>query len=205
MRSRLSLMFVASALCAGAFSVAERSVDAQAPSPALSYIAAQAERGAEAYAEHCASCHGSNLDDGAFAPALSGIDFRRRWAAPQPLFAAMSEKMPPARPGSLGEKTYVDLFAFLLQENGVRAGERALPEPDALGAVASLGWPQPSGGGIAPGVTLPPPPSRLNPLDAIRPVADATLTRPPDGEWLIGGGPTTGSDSAHSTRFTAAT
>jgi alcohol dehydrogenase (cytochrome c) len=184
MRSRLSLMFVASALCAGAFYVAERSVDAQAPSPALSYTAAQAERGAEAYAEHCASCHGSNLDDGAFAPAVSGIDFRRRWAAPQPLFAAMSEKMPPARPGSLGEKTYVDLFAFLLQENGVRPGERELPEPDALGAVASLAWPQPSGGGIAPGVTLPPPPSRLNPLDAIRPVADATLTRPPDGEWL---------------------
>lgn len=184
MRSRLSLMFVASALCAAAFYVAERSVDAQAPSPALSYTAAQAERGAEAYAEHCASCHGSNLDDGAFAPALSGIDFRRRWAAPQPLFAAMSEKMPPARPGSLGEKTYVDLFAFLLQENGVRPGERELPEPDALGAVASLAWPQPSGGGIAPGVTLPPPPSRPNPLDAIRPVADATLTRPPDGEWL---------------------
>ena len=116
MRSRLSLMFVALALCAGASYFAERRVNAQVPSPALSYTAAQAERGAEAYAEHCASCHGPNLDDGAFAPALSGIDFRRRWAAPQPLFAAMSEKMPPARPGSLGEKTYVDLLALLLQE-----------------------------------------------------------------------------------------
>jgi alcohol dehydrogenase (cytochrome c) len=185
MRSLLSLMFVALALCAGASYFAERPVDAQVPSPALSYTAAQAERGAEAYAEHCASCHGPNLDDGAFAPALSGIDFRRRWAAPQPLFAAMSEKMPPTRPGSLGEKIYVDLLALLLQENGVRPGERELPEPDALGAVASLAWPQPSGGGIAPGVTLPPPPSRPNPLDAIRPVADATLTRPPDGEWLM--------------------
>ena len=107
----------------------------------MGFTTAQAERGAEAYAEHCASCHGPNLDDGAFAPALSGIDFRRRWAAPLPLYAAMSEKMPPARPGSLGEKAYVDLMAFLLQENGLRPGERELPESDALGAVASLTWP----------------------------------------------------------------
>lgn len=184
MRSRLFFTLVVLALGAGPFVVAQRPIDAQAPPSALSFTTAQADRGGEAYAEHCASCHGPNLDDGAFAPPLSGVDFRQRWTAPLPLLASMSEKMPPARPGSLGDKSYADLLAFILQENGLRPGEREIPEPDALGAVASLGWPRPSGGGLAPGVTLPPPPTRSNPLDQIRPVTEALLLRPPDGAWL---------------------
>jgi PQQ-dependent dehydrogenase (methanol/ethanol family) len=184
MRSRLFLALFVLALGTGPFDFSQRRVDAQAPPSALSFTTAQAERGAEAYAEQCASCHGPNLDDGAFGPALSGVDFRQRWAAPLPLFASMNEKMPPARPGSLGEKTYADLLAFILQENGLRPSERELPEADVLAAVSSMGWPRPSGGGIAPGVTLPPPPARPNPLDRIRPVTEAMLTRPPDGEWL---------------------
>ena len=184
MASRLYSTVVVLTIGAGVFHFAQSPTDAQAPAPALGFTAAQAERGAEAYAEHCASCHGPNLDDGAFAPAIAGVDFRQRWTSPLPLFTAMNEKMPPSSPGSLGEKTYVDLLAFLLQENGIRPGERDLPDPDALGAIASLGWPRPSGGGIAPGVTLPSPPSRPNPLDRMRPVTEAMLTRPADGEWL---------------------
>jgi alcohol dehydrogenase (cytochrome c) len=183
-RKRLAFTAVLATLAAGAFD-AMRPVRAQAPPRSLSFTSAQADRGADAYAEHCASCHGPNLDDGAFAPALAGVDFRQRWAAPSPLFAVMSEKMPPARPGSLGENTYVDLLAFILQENGIRSGERELPaDPDALKAMATPAWPRPSGGGIAPGVTIPPPPPRANPLDRIQPVTDAMLTRPPDGDWL---------------------
>jgi alcohol dehydrogenase (cytochrome c) len=41
------------------------------------------------------------------------------------------------------------------------------------------------GGGLAPGVVLPPSPPRRNPLDTIRPVTEAMLTHVEDGEWLL--------------------
>ncbi len=39
------------------------------------YTAAQAALGQGAYATSCASCHGANLDDGAFGPPLKGVTF----------------------------------------------------------------------------------------------------------------------------------
>src|SRR2546428_4580517 len=53
-------------------------IDAQSLA-SLSYTEAQAARGQAAYVEHCASCHGQNLDDGAFAPPLKGADFQQKW------------------------------------------------------------------------------------------------------------------------------
>src|SRR5262245_24524702 len=139
-RQRVAFTAFLATLTAGGLNEA-RSILAQAPAQSLSFSSAQAERGADAYAEHCASCHGPNLDDGAFAPALAGVDFRLRWGSASPLFAAMSEKMPPARPGSLDQKTYADLLAYILQENGLRPGERELPaDADALSTLAVLAW-----------------------------------------------------------------
>ena len=85
---------------------------AQAPPAAVGFTVAQAERGQPAYAEHCASCHGANLDDGAFAPPLSGLDFRRKWdgQTPEALFTKTSTSMPPAR-RSLSDDIYADLMA----------------------------------------------------------------------------------------------
>lgn len=40
------------------------------------------------------------------------------------------------------------------------------------------------GGGLTPGVTLPPPPPRLNPLDKIAPVTEQNLIRPSDNDWV---------------------
>ena len=45
-------------------------LDAQSQPVPLGYGAAQAEQGQSAYVEHCASCHGQNMDDGPFAPPL---------------------------------------------------------------------------------------------------------------------------------------
>src|SRR5437879_2150177 len=53
-------------------------VAAQGPNQ-VSYTPAQAERGEAAYIEHCESCHGRSLDDGPFAPALKGVEFRQKW------------------------------------------------------------------------------------------------------------------------------
>src|SRR5688572_19628891 len=43
---------------------------------APSFTTAQATAGRSTYTQDCASCHGANLDDGAFGPALRGPEFR---------------------------------------------------------------------------------------------------------------------------------
>ena len=110
-------------------------VEAQSPATPLSYTVAQADQGQTAYVEHCASCHGQNLDDGAYGPPLKGNDFRQKWGArsAEPLFTFTSTKMPPARPGTLGDASYAQLLAYMLQENGAPSGTRELPaDPEAL-------------------------------------------------------------------------
>ena len=150
------------------------------------YTAEQADAGLAAYRRHCASCHGDNLDDGPFAPPLRGIAFREKWRV-RPVEALLAETaatMPQDRPGALGDETYVALTAFMLQENGVEAGPAELPSDPAALAMLSPGWTS-QGGGLSAGVVLPPVPARRNPLDAIRPVTDAMLKRPDDGDWLL--------------------
>jgi alcohol dehydrogenase (cytochrome c) len=163
-------------------------LDAQSPATPVSYTAAQADQGQIAYAEHCASCHGQNLDDGAYGPPLKGNDFRQKWGArpTEALFTYTSTKMPPARPGTLADANYAQLLAFLMQENGSRPGTREIAvDADALKTMAAPNWPRVGGGGLAPLVVVPPSPVRLNPLDKFRPVTEALLTKPTDGQWLL--------------------
>jgi alcohol dehydrogenase (cytochrome c) len=162
-------------------------VDAQAQPALVSFTEAQAAQGQAVYAEQCASCHGANLDDGAYGPPLKGNDFRTKWSArsAEPLFTFTSTKMPPTTPGTLGDAKYAQLLAFMLLENGAPNGTSELPgDPDKLAALAPPAWPRPGGGGLAPRASVPPPPPRANPLNAIRPVTDAMLTKPADGSWL---------------------
>jgi alcohol dehydrogenase (cytochrome c) len=46
------------------------------------------------------------------------------------------------------------------------------------------GPPPGPGGGISPFVTLPPAPSKANPLDKLTPVSESLLNNPPPGDWL---------------------
>src|SRR5437762_2742726 len=91
-------------------------VAAQGASPRVNYTAAQAGRGEAAYIEHCESCHGRSLDDGPFAPPLKGVEFRDKWVvrSMEELFTLVSTKMPPARPGTLGDATSAALLACML-------------------------------------------------------------------------------------------
>lgn len=162
-------------------------VDAQAPPSPVDFTGSQAAQGQAVYAEQCASCHGQNLDDGAYGPPLKGNDFRQKWGtrSAEPLFTYTSTKMPPTTPGTLGDTRYAQLLAYMLQENGAPAGTSELPgDPDKLAAMAPPNWPRAGGGGLAPRASVPPPPPRANPLNAIRPVTEAMLTKPADGEWL---------------------
>lgn len=150
------------------------------------YTVEQADAGLAVYQQHCATCHGENLDDGPFAPPLRGADFQAKWQVRSldVLFDETAATMPQDRPGSLTDDEYIQLIAFMMQENGIEASGDPLPgDPTAL-ADLSPGW-RSQGGGLAPGVSLPPFPVRRNPVHGIRPVTDAMLEKPDPGDWLV--------------------
>jgi mono/diheme cytochrome c family protein len=103
-----------------------------AASPSISsgaFTEAQAKRGDEAYQTNCSSCHGSKLKaTNPEALDLIGPEFLRWWDGKplEDLFEKMRDTMPPTGPDSLGEKTYMDVLAFILSANGFPAGDREL-------------------------------------------------------------------------------
>jgi alcohol dehydrogenase (cytochrome c) len=182
--SRVLLAFAVSSVIAAAL-LTSRPLGAQALATP-SFTDAQATQGKAAFDRTCASCHGSNLDDGEFGPPLKGVEFRLRWGA-KPLDTLLThmKTMPPAAPNSLGDDVYAQLLALIARENGVIAGTRALSsDPAALRSAALPAAAGGPGGGLTTGVPLPPPPPKLNPLDTLTPVTDAMLSAPADGEWL---------------------
>ena len=177
------VLVIAAFAAAAAISV---NVGAQALTT-ISYTAAQAVNGKQAYAESCATCHGASLDDGEFAPPLKGPDFRGRWGSKSAdtLFTEMTARMPPAAPGSLGDAKYAEIMAYLLQENAVAPAAIELPaDVQALKVMALPAAPPGPSGGLSAGVVLPPIPSVRNPLATMTPVTDAMLANPADGDWL---------------------
>ena len=173
----------------GSLLLVMRSADSGVGAQALvspSFTTAQATSGKAAYAQSCESCHGANLDDGEFAPPLKGVEFRQAWfgQAAEPLFNHIAEKMPPAAPGGLGEGTYIQILAYLLQQNGLVAGDTPLADAVALKSMLLPGFVGGPSGGLAAAVPVPPPPTRPAPRVAYTPVTDALLADPPAGEWL---------------------
>jgi alcohol dehydrogenase (cytochrome c) len=144
--------------------------------------AAQADLGRTAYAQNCASCHGAELNNGQFAPALKGRDFLLKWGG-QPLdklLDYMHTSMPPTNPGGLPDGTYAAIAAFILQQNGGTAGNPAMlpaaPAAQARGGV--------SVGGLSTRVTrVPPGPAIPDRFANFRPVTEAELDNPAPENW----------------------
>lgn len=92
------------------------------------YTAAQAERGAEAYAQNCRVCHGAGLNGTGEAKPLAGPEFLSSWngLTMGDLFERTRTTMPLAKPGSLTREAYADILAYVLKFNGFPAGEREL-------------------------------------------------------------------------------
>jgi mono/diheme cytochrome c family protein len=118
---------------------------AQAPTSVLDgvYTAAQAERGEAVYSTQCAMCHEGQDADG---PELTATVFLDRWREDtlEPLFTFMKTRMPGNRPGSLDERAYLDVLAYVLQVHGLPAGEREL-SAEMVGSIQLVGpdGPQP--------------------------------------------------------------
>jgi alcohol dehydrogenase (cytochrome c) len=158
---------------------------APAQEVALSFTAAQAETGHEAYTASCAVCHGPNLDDGPLGAPLKGDAFMQKYGGQsvRALFDVTRTTMPVSNPGSLPVETYAALVAFILDQNSVVAGETPLPaDPRQLDAMQV-----PAGGfsfmAFSP-YTARLPQDRPMPLDHFEAVTDAAIADPPPGDWL---------------------
>ncbi|HTJ27901.1 MAG TPA: PQQ-binding-like beta-propeller repeat protein, partial [Candidatus Limnocylindria bacterium] len=95
--------------------------------PAGYYTQAQATDGQTVYTQRCAQCHGANLQ-GQSGPALAGSQFQQHYAngTLAQLYGFIIKQMPADAPGSLSQKDYLDVTAFILAKNGVPAGSTPL-------------------------------------------------------------------------------
>ncbi len=93
------------------------------------YTEEQSKRGEAAYAQECASCHGSALTGGESAPPLMGGEFSSNWNGLTlgDLFERIRTTMPATRPGSLARDKIVDVVAYMLAMNRYPAGTTTLP------------------------------------------------------------------------------
>lgn len=95
---------------------------AEPAEPTAAYFTAgQAARGQQVFTTICSACHGRN--------EFTGPIFALTWKADPVgnLFEHISTAMPQDRPGSLSPAQYADVLAYILQLNGLTAGDRELP------------------------------------------------------------------------------
>jgi mono/diheme cytochrome c family protein len=108
--------------------------------PAL-YTAAQAALGHAKFIGNCQMCHGAKLQ-GISGPALKGPNFASAKSAFSvgDVFTIVSQNMPASQPGTLPPDDYVDIMAFLLQQNGYPAGSTPLTFAGAGASKVALLW-----------------------------------------------------------------
>ena len=193
MRSRTqslaAMVLAVSSLCAPALGAAQQTV---------TYTAAQAASGGVAYEEHCAGCHLSTMAGSFEAPQLAGPNFLSFWGdRPANELLEMISLMPPEEEGTLGDAVYASIAAYILQRNGFPAGGGALAVAStglltgATGVSATAAAPAGRGGGGGGRGSAGrggPPPGGTETFTAVanfRPVTDAELVAPSDGDWLM--------------------
>ena len=92
------------------------------------YSAEQAKRGAELYANDCASCHGLALTGGESAPPLTGGEFMSNWSGLTlgDLFDRIRTTMPADRPGTLTREQTAVILAHILNVGQFPSGTAEL-------------------------------------------------------------------------------
>ena len=88
-----------------------------AGSPIAQFTADQASRGRTTYTIQCSACHGADLG-GFYAPALAGSASKIPMETPGSVYGYTSVYMPAGNAGALKQRDYVDIMAFLMQQNG---------------------------------------------------------------------------------------
>lgn len=102
---------------------------ASGASTSVTFTSSQMAKGEKQFAQSCAACHGDHLEGGA-GPALTGPTFetlsKKVGADVGDIFTYMTTNMPLNQPASLSHDQYVSIMAFILSQNGYKAGGRAL-------------------------------------------------------------------------------
>ena len=164
------------------------------------HTAEQAENGRADYTRSCAICHRTDLQGNFESPPLAGPNFLNFWGdlTPRDLVERIRLTMPPDRPGRLGDQTYLDIVAYLLQANGAPAGDQALTAATdvTIGTVATGETAAPTitaaaqgrarrpdtrtaAAAVAGGVTV------AGEVQDFTPVTDELLRNPEPGDWLM--------------------
>jgi hypothetical protein len=90
------------------------------------FTSTQAERGEEVYGDVCLECHTRvEFQEDAFLFAWEGSSVAT-------LLSYLQESMPDDAPGTLPERSYLDVTAYILAMNGWEAGSRELEADDAM-------------------------------------------------------------------------
>ncbi|MDR0780760.1 MAG: cytochrome c, partial [Pseudomonadales bacterium] len=92
------------------------------------FTSQQAAAGATLYTRSCIECHGATLRGGEAGPALIGAGFWNKWAGQSTavLYQITASTMPVNNPGGFTPQQYASLVAFMLQQNGLPAGDKPL-------------------------------------------------------------------------------
>ena len=111
------------------------------------YTENQASAGHQVYNRYCSQCHGSQLQ-GQAGPPLKGKPLASSLCyskiSAQQLFDFIKQHMPKNSPGSLTDRQYRRVFAYILSQNGYPQGDKLLTDK-SVGSVDLL--PYPGGGG----------------------------------------------------------
>lgn len=88
------------------------------------YSTDQAARGKQAYDAACGACHGADLKGVRDNRPLVGERFWQDWGEDSlgTMFAVVRRTMPRTAPGTLPEQSYLDIVAYVLQQNGYPPG-----------------------------------------------------------------------------------
>ena len=198
---RLAATTVAATLGAATGFTERVALAAEQPAQDGIHTTEQAENGRAVYTRSCAICHRTDLRGNFEAPPLAGANFLNFWGdrTPGDLAERIRLTMPPDRPGRLGDQTYLDIVAYLLQANGAPAGEQVLTSSTAvtIGAVATgetVSAPtitaeaqgrarrpdtRTAAAAVAGGVTV------AGEVENFTPVTDELLRNPEPGDWLM--------------------
>jgi len=154
---------------------------------------AQLAAGKIAYQQQCAVCHGQDLTDGQFAPALKGTAFLAKWngTTADKLDQYIRTSMPPAGAGTLSPEAYTAILALILADNGVDIGSD--PLVDGAPGLARLALPAPVAaaddsigmgvGGVTTRRPIPPWPMPAEHFTHYTPVTEQMLDDPAPEDW----------------------
>ena len=101
------------------------------------YTLEQASRGAVVYQDQCETCHGDPRTGGDDAPNLAGEDFVDHWNGKTlfDLAVRIQTTMPASDPASLTRQEYVDVIAFILNQNAFAKGTEELTTDSVLKSI----------------------------------------------------------------------